>query len=237
MKGKFFARTGRWLDLLALGMLAFSAAVSIGSYSSPVHEGSQGAFTVLHFGILLPLEFLLLSFRMYRSIGVGLLDPSSPGSGFRCAELVPDTDFLWTTPHGKDDEWLRSDLSPLSKGTELRLQRYVTREKGPLEENPDEKHIVTASGRPKWEPFFAQIADKTPSGGEVGVFFCGPPKMGDAIQRAIRAVEVHSNILGLYMSLEDDKLTEDFGIKDEKDLRLLRKYGCSVRFVFREENF
>lgn len=237
MKVKFFARTGRCIDLLALGMLAWSATVSIGSYRSPMHEGTQSAFTILHFGILLPLEFILLSFRMHRSIGVGLLNPNPPGTGFSCPDLVPDTDFLWTIAHNKDDEWLRQDLSPLSKGTELRLQRYVTREKEPFQENPEEKHIVTAAGRPKWDTFFAQIADKTRSGGEVGVFFCGPPKMGYAIQRALRAVEVYSNILGLYMSLDDEKVKEDFGIKNEKDLRLLRRFGCNVRFVFREENF
>lgn len=45
---------------------------------------------------------------MHRSIEEGVLHPNPPGGSVR------DMEFLWSTPHSEDDEWLRADLSPLA---------------------------------------------------------------------------------------------------------------------------
>ena len=116
-----------------------------------------------------------------------------------------------------------------------RLHRYVTRAK---EISDTEEHINASAGRPDWEQLFANIADISPSHEEVGVFFCGPPRMGTAIRRALVDIEVRSNLRCSYLAaLSDDDIARDFGVKSSDDVERIRKYGCGIRFVFREENF
>ena len=238
MKVKFFTRSGRVLDFCAFFPLAIlSAVASIESYRNPT---ATGALTIAHFALLLPLQFLLLANRLYRSLGSRtLLASTTPDCGCRCAEKVPNADFVWVTKTTKDDEWLRNELRPLADGPSLRLTRFVTRQtQEEVDQQDDEKHISSEAGRPDWEKLLARIADRTRSGAEVGVFFCGPKPMGEALKKAIGQVEVKSSLRGSYLAtLGDDEVKRDFAIDNYDDVDRLRKFGCFVRFVFREENF
>ena len=238
MKTKFFTRSGRVLDLCAFFPLAvLSAVASIESYRRP---SSTGALTAAHFAVLLPLQFLLLANRLYRSLGSRTLLASQPPScGCRCAEKVPNADFVWVTKTIKDDEWLTNELRSLADGPSLRLHRFVTRQtQEEVDRESQEPHISTEAGRPDWEKLLARIADRTTSGAEVGVFFCGPKPMGAALKKAIEQVEVKSTLRGSYLAtLGDDEVKRDFSIDNYDDVARLRRFGCFVRFVFREENF
>lgn len=239
MKTKFFSRVPRCLDFFFfLPLSILSAALSIQSWTQPE---VRGALTTAHFAVFLPILFLLLSHRMYRSLGArNLLSTGGEhgkGCACQCGSKSPEVDFVWTTPKNNDDMWLREELSALADGTSLRLHRYVTREK---EEDLEaaEDHIDASAGRPKWDLLFTEIAEKSPTGAEIGVFFCGPHVMGSAVQKSLREVEIRSNLRGSYLSsLSDAQLAEDYGASTPNEIRRLRRYGNNVRFVFREENF
>ena len=191
----------------------------------------------LHYVIFLPIVFVLLSFRMYRSIGSRRLLTSEKNT---CVSKrgVPDVDFVWTTPYSADDMWLRSELEPLASGTALRLHRYVTREKDVDVEEGGSLTTNTREGRPEWDEFFQEIASSSPSNSDIGVFFCGPHAMGKSIKKSLRKVEVVSNLRGAYLrGTKRRTVVEDLGLASRREVGKLRERGCAVRFVFREENF
>jgi len=223
LRSKFFSNPIRCLDFFIFLPVSMVALIlSVQSCIKP--DIIRGAFTALHFSIYLPIVFLLLSYRMYRSVGSKTLYGPRRKCGCSCGKHVPDVDFVWTTPQKSDDQWLRDELKPLAAGSQLRLHRYVTREK---EVSDDEEHIYSSAGRPDWEQLFENIAETTPSNEEVGVFFCGPPRMGAAIRRALRDIEVRSNLRGSYLAaLTDDDVARDFAAKNLHDVQGLRRYGC-----------
>lgn len=138
----------------------------------------------------------------------------------RRADKVPNVNFLWSIPSNEEDQWLREELAKLAGGSELHLHRFVTIEEASFFDN------------------FSQIAEKTRSGVDVGVFFCGPSAMASAIQETLRLIEVRSYLRGTYLSvLNDNQLASDFNIDISRDIKRLRRYGSNVRFVFHEKGF
>lgn len=239
MKTKFFSRVSRCLDFFFF--IPLSALASILSIQSWASSNVRGALTSLHFAIFLPVLFFLLAHRMYRSLGsrnlLSVQDAHTHNCSCNCGSRAPEVDFVWTTPKSGDDTWLREELRALENGTDLRLHRYVTREKAE-ELEAVEDHIVANAGRPKWDNLFTQIAETSRSGSEIGVFFCGPHVMGVSIQKSLREVEIRSNLRGAYLAtLSDSQIQHDYGAGEHSEIRRLRRYGNNVRFVFREENF
>lgn len=92
--------------------------------------------------------------------------------------------------------------------------------------------------RPDWEEVFTRIAERTPSNGKVGVFFCGPHGMASAVQKTLNKVQVMTLLRGVYLggSNESD-LRRELGLSGSRQLHALRKRGSNVRFVLRKENF
>ena len=238
MKTKFFTRPRRILDLFAFFPLAvLSAVASIRCSGRPT---ANAAMTIVDFAVLLPLQFLLLANRLYRSSRSGtLLAYRPPNCESRCEEEVPDADFVWVTRTVQDDEWLLDELRPLAAGASLRLHRFITRQtQEEVDQESHETHIATEAGRPDWVKLLTSIADRTTSGSEVGVFFCGPKSMGAALKSVIREVEVKSRLRGGFLAtLSDAELKRNFSVDNRDDVMRLRRFGCFVRFVFREENF
>jgi len=77
------------------------------------------------------------------------------------------------------------------------------------------------------------MAERTPTNGKVGVFFCGPKGMSKAVRTAMMKVQVLSTLRGTYLGTTcDSDLAEDLRIGTKVDLKL-----SNIRFVFREENF
>nr|QKI80118.1 NAD(P)H oxidase [Asparagopsis taxiformis] len=238
MRVRFFYRVWRCVDFFIFLPITFLCNIS--NFASWNGHAQPKFLIFLDLIIVLPIMLLLLCHRMYRSVGSrNLLDDTAEcRQGCKCNKTIPDVDFVWTTPRDSDDEWLRNELYPLATGTELRLHRYVTRENMADLEDP-ERFITTANaGRPQWDEIFAQIAEQTPSHSKIGVFFCGPHPMGAAVQKSMRKVEVMSNLRGSYLrKTESAVLVDDLILRDEGEVKLLREYGCNIRFVFREENF
>ena len=234
LKAKFFNRAGRCLDVFAfLPLSLITNILSLKSWASP---NVQGSLTIAHFVLVLPLLFILLMYRLYRSVGSrNLLDFTQTRCTCNCGSSVPEVDYIWATRMSDHDEWLRDSLRPLSEGTELRLHRYVTREK---EVKQTDSHITSTAGRPNWYSFFTTVCNSTRSNGAVGVFFCGPVTMGSSIKKVIREIEVRSHLRGAYLSaLSNEQIERDFELPDKAGVVQLRRFGCNVRFVFREENF
>lgn len=233
MGHKYFHSSRRILDFITFFPLTIIyTAVSL--RTSITGEPENTLVLVLHYVMYIPLVFLLLAARLYRSIGSR--DILADECTCHHEDLVPEVDFVWTSPDDGSDEWLRRELEPLSGGTDFRLHRYITRaNKDDLEYGED--YISTQTGRPKWEQVFSEVARTTHSGASVGVFFCGPHPMGKAARAAMRRVEITSNLRGAFLNgTSDAVLEEDLGVSRE-ELHRLRQKGCAVRFVFREENF
>ncbi|KAI0559286.1 NADPH oxidase respiratory burst oxidase [Gracilaria domingensis] len=193
----------------------------------------------LKYVVFLPVMFVLLLARLHGTLGGRRLTDTTRRCVCHFHSKAPEVDFVWTTPKADNDLWLRQELAPLAGGTKLRLHRYVTREKELDEEMimGDDFILNTNSGRPDWDSVFSDVASRARTDSTVGVFFCGPHKMGDAIQKSIRKVEIVSALKGAYLrGLDVSTVSRDVGV-GKRVVRKLEEYGCSVRFAFREENF
>lgn len=236
MGSRFFRTTGRNIDCFVFLPLTITSA-ALGIKALVTGQTDQQIVLFLHYIVFVPTLFILLAVRMYRSLGQRTLLTDAP---CQCSThlKVPDVDFVWTTPHEEDDEWLRSELEPLATGTELKLHRYVTRTKE-VDVEAGADFITTANaGRPDWDEIFGKIVADAQSDSVIGVFFCGPHKMGDAVQAAMRKAEINSNLRAAYLrSTKEKTLMMDLGLPQRGVIKMLMGRGCSVRFVFREENF
>nr|QKG86323.1 NAD(P)H oxidase NOX4 [Asparagopsis taxiformis] len=237
MGKRFFKNFWRCVDFFVF--IPLSVLSNTGGLRKWTGHPPTGVVIFIHFIFLIPTMLFLLSARMYRSIGSRtLLDNGKCSCDCKCNKTIPDVDFVWTTPRGGEDKWLRDELYPLANGTELRLHRYVTREKEEDMEASEEFISIAKAGRPDWDALFSQIAEEAPSRVRIGVFFCGPHPMGAAVMKSIRKVEIISNLRGAYLEATPDHvLVDDLKLNSISDVARLRSYGCKVRFVFREENF
>ncbi|KAI0559304.1 respiratory burst oxidase-like protein [Gracilaria domingensis] len=237
MGSRFFSGT-RLLDFFVLVPAAIATtALDIRTWvqGTPMDNGVVG----LNYLVLLPVMFVLLLTRLHGTLGGRRLTDTSKRCQCHVHKKAPEVDFVWTTPKRDADLWLRQELEPLASGTKLRLHRYVTREKELDEEmGPGDEFIHDSNlGRPDWDSVFSDVAWRAKSDTTVGVFFCGPHKMGDAIQKSIRKVEIVSALKGAYLrGLDVSTVSRDVGV-GKRVVKRLEEHGCSVRFAFREENF
>lgn len=144
MGKSFFTSTARILDLIVLvPIVILSTAFGIRTWATD--DLIPAWYINVHFFVVLPVLFLMLGYRLYRSVGSHTLLRTAPSAG-KYKKIVPAVDFMWTTPHDDDDKWLREELNPLATGSELRLHRFVTRAKE-AELSRDEGYISsTKSG-------------------------------------------------------------------------------------------
>lgn len=84
---------------------------------------------------------------------------------------------------------------------------------------------------------FRKIVERTPSGKRVGVFFCGPHMMADAIEVAMKKARKMSMMRGLYLGSSDVRVKRELNVGQGEELEALRARGCNVMFVLRKENF
>lgn len=235
MGKQYFTDLGRDIDLF------FFLPLVLGSVILDVIVAKNGTYemrfiVILQYAILMPLIFTRLAIRLHRSVRLFSLLTKHVRRTKRMSP--PDVDFIWTSRQEDDDVWIRDELAPLANGTDLRLHRYITRaEEVDVEAGADILASAHA-GRPEWDEIFQKIAASVPSRGVVGVFFCGPKKMGAAVQAALRRAEIHSHLRAAYLHKTPERtLVSDLGVPRGFMVRKLQKQGCSVRFIFREENF
>lgn len=221
-------------------------------------EPGGQTFVLIQYVFLQTIMFILLLGRMWRSVGRrGLVDAmtgEANSSDCKCDRHshIPDADFVWTTPKKGDDEWLCRELAPVAGGRAVRLHRYVTRADKNMTTQDDLIQVnsdveggykralweSTKTGRPDWDKLLGEAARDTRSDGVVGIFFCGPPQMGDAIRASAKKVEMWSNLRDAYLRTTNARtLMSDLGLTDPTMVERLRKFGCRVRLVYHEENF
>lgn len=128
LQKSFFSNFGLCIDLFVL------LPVAAGSIVVSVCALAQGSDHIdplvagIHFGVLVGGLTLLMMYRLGRIVGSRVMIADRfRDRGF---EKLKAVDFMWTTPYGGDDEWIRDELGGLAEdGKELSLHRYVTREK------------------------------------------------------------------------------------------------------------
>lgn len=235
MGWRYVSDLGRCIDLFALVPLSVaSLALDLRSIINGAYESET--VVIVQYALLTPLLFVLLVVRLHRSVRLhSLLTTYIHNSNDKPA---PEVDFIWTARDEADDAWLRDELSPLANGTDLRLHRYVTRVKEVDVEVGADLLTSAHAGRPEWNEVFQKIAASAPSRSVIGVFFCGPKAMGNAVQAALRRAEIASHLRAAYLERTPERtLLSDLGIPRGFMVRKLQTHGCSIRFVFREENF
>lgn len=199
------------------------------------------------------VTFMLIVGRMRRAVKrYGLLSYRNRPMHSQSIDHIPDADFVWTVSDDASDAWVRRELSSVALGRAVTLHRYVTRgstsngSKTEVEVEDMEEgrhamaalHGATSSGRPNWDRLLGETARNTRSDGVVGIFFCGPKKMGEMVLAAGKKVEMWSNLRDAYLrSMSVGTLMEDIGLRDESQVVKLSDFGCRVRFVYHEENF
>lgn len=96
---------------------------------------------------------------------------------------------------------------------------------------------TTAShyGRPDWDARLAAIAERATSRTVLGIFFCGPEPMAEAVRRAAARAMCESKVRGLVLAglLMDGRLDD----VDRRTLRGVTATGLDVRFVMHVESF
>lgn len=238
MGTNFFSRTARVLDFFLLIPAAIaSTALSIHAWVN--NEPLSNGLIALHYIMFIPIMFILLLTRLNGTLGGRRLTDTQGRCHCEIHVHIPDVDFVWTTPTADDDLWLRQELEPLASGSDLRLHRYITRERQLDEENCIGGDFITETklGRPAWDAVFSEVVARAKSASTVGVFFCGPHRMGDDIRKSLRKTEIVSALRGAYLrSCKEKTVTKDVGVSGNV-VKRLKERGCSVRFAFREENF
>lgn len=140
----FFNKLARMIDVLILLPVSFFSLL----YPLSILLEKNVMFYVtpaVHFWAILPLLITAICHRLYRVVGVkvALADYAREPS----LEKLRAVDFIWTVPHAPEDKWLRKELAPVANGRELRLHRFLTREKREVsEEGIEHFGIITTYG-------------------------------------------------------------------------------------------
>lgn len=123
---RFFLKKDRVIDLFVLfPLLMLSITTGVHGLAMGGHEFFLSP--LVHFVIITPLVMLFLIYRIHRVIGDRILLADTYGT--LAHDEMRAIDFIWTTPYENGDDWLRSELEDLANGKQLRLHRFVTREK------------------------------------------------------------------------------------------------------------
>lgn len=224
------------LDLLALlPMTMFEVTVgTLGLIG--VGKETDELFGVFHVFVLWPALTMLLAIRLLRVIGERIAQAENVEVTHATTKSV---DFFWTAPTSQDDQWLVGELQRFTDLREVRMHRYLTRTgNGGGEERDvgveagthlgsgmsdlrlgrgqiDEMRIgslQTHFGRPQWEEIVNELAESCPNNSTIGVFFCGPHPMSEAVKQACANAMRNSIVRGLQCSASAMRsLEEIFG--------------------------
>merc|ERR1712137_416813 len=157
--------------------------------------------------ITLSVLFCYLFVRLTLRVGSKNILQLPHGKKVACVRSV---DFVWVNSSNGDTEWMLDDLRDLdthrrncksqcSSGLEFYHQLYITREQ-PASEEPFES-VHFHKGRPDWDKIFAETTERVLShaqliGNTIGVFFCGPPVLGELLHKECIVQTIKSNAAG-----------------------------------------
>lgn len=204
-------------------------------------------FGVVHLFVLWPILAILVMIRLLRVIGERIAQAESLLQTHSSTKAV---DFYWTAPTPEDDRWLVNELAPYSNIESVQLHRYLTRCTGApadgVVEPADARYLQTNYGRPNWDEVLNEIAECCKNNMTIGVFFCGPHSMGEAVQDACMGAMRNSIVRGLQSGAQAmRRLEEIFGAAvsaneytgETADAKEAGARGCNVKFVFKRETF
>lgn len=204
-------------------------------------------FGVFNVFVVWPLLGILITIRVLRVVGERIAQADNVIINHANTKSL---DFFWTAPTSGDDAWLVQELLPYSDTPSVRLHRYLTRVSEPVREawmdDYETPPIRTSFGRPDWYEVFNMMAERCDNNTTIGVFFCGPQGMGDAVQEASMGAMRNSIVRGLHAgaysmrNLEDvfgDAITANEYTGDGAGANGGGGIGCNVRFVYRRESF
>lgn len=242
----------RLLELIVLGPLSI-VLTGLEFHRWATNNPGAPVLVFTQYILMQSITFMLVVGRMRRAVRrYGLLHLRNRSVHNKSPDHIPDADFVWTVSDDASDAWVRRELTPVALGRAVTLHRYVTKGSNPkdMKESIDVEHMeeglhavaalhgATKSGRPNWDQLLGATSRNTRSDGVVGIFFCGPKKMGDMVRAAGKKVEMWSNLRDAYLrSMSVGTLMKDIGLTDESQVLKLRDFGCRVRFVYHEENF
>lgn len=222
-----------------------------------VPDVETGRFAQNLFYIAWPATIALNLVRYFRVLGRRAFLSESVRGSYQSTKSV---DFIWTTPTSTDDIWLIEELQrSIGKSKFVRLFRFITREAAPgieagypLEEESNEfvrqnRSLATPClcrdhyGRPDWRYIFEKITSNSKNGTTIGIFFCGPMRMGAEVE----AAAMHSMLDSRYRGLSNRaKAKQHLGISsllfaqgDSDTIPDALSRSFNVRYVFREEKF
>lgn len=204
-------------------------------------------FGVIHLFVLWPILAVVVMIRLLRVIGERIAQAESLVQTHSSTKAV---DFYWTAPSPDDDRWLVSELAPYSDIESVQLNRYLTRCTGPPSKRPvqpvNTPYMNTNYGRPKWEEILNETAERCKNNTTIGVFFCGPHSMGEAVQDACTGAMRNSIVRGLQSGTQAmRRLEEVFGeavsaneyTGETMDGKEAGARGCNVKLIFKRESF
>lgn len=211
------------LDLFALlPIMIFEVTVGILGLIG-VGKDMDELFGVFHVFVLWPVLTMLLGIRLLRVIGERIAQAENVEISHATTKSV---DFFWTAPTAQDDQWLVGELQRFTDLREVRMHRYLTRVedesaggegRGHREEVTTQQEtgimaprpvggqteclrmgsLQTRFGRPQWEEIVNELAESCPNNSTIGVFFCGPHLMSEAVEQACTNAMRNSIIRGL----------------------------------------
>ena len=131
-----------------------------------------------------PTILILIVWRIARTIGSRVV--LAPGYRSSHAQ-TRSVDYICVGRTADDDKWLIDELLSVADSPFVRLHRYLTREKAMVEDwqmDYERLPLKTTYGRPDWDEIFTSLIERSRSGVQIGVFFCGPDAMGRSVQQA-----------------------------------------------------
>lgn len=218
-------------------------------------------FNVFHVFVVWPILTILVLIRLLRVVGERIAQAENVATTHSTTKAV---DFFWTAPLADDDRWLVGELNKFTDIRQVRMHRYLTRDKPsqPNNRNDNSESVPTRSlirtnyGRPNWEEIFNHVAEGCRNNTTIGVFFCGPHSMGRAVQDACMGAMRNSIVRGLQNAARAMRgLEEIFGeaiTANEYTGDVCRTTtksggevggnwgegrGCNVTIVFKRESF
>jgi len=137
-----------------------------------------------------------------------------PGLNMQHTFAVQSVQFHWTTRGQQSLKWFSTELNELSsldEGSVLEVHHHLTS----VKPSPSQKLVTilqegvhkyskrcmisgimgkfaTHLGRPNWNGFFKPLAEKHP-GKNIGVFYCGPPRLQMMLDKVCKANSGHKS--------------------------------------------
>lgn len=205
-------------------------------------------FTLFRVFLGWPVICFLVLIRLFRVIGERIAQAQNLATNHSTTKAV---DFYWTAPTPEDDRWLVKELTPYANLKAVQLHRHLTRcqrrdGKPGHTRVKNARYMYTNYGRPDWEDILNEMTEHCPNNTTVGVFFCGPKKMGEQVQKACMSAMRNSIVRGLHAGVQHIRALEEvFGdampaneyTGESPRPGGSKKKGCNVKIVFKRETF